>query len=52
VEVNGTTPDLRYTLEVINCPGTCGLAPVMCVDENVYGIPDNSKALNILKEYP
>jgi NADH:ubiquinone oxidoreductase subunit E len=52
VEVNSTTPDLRYTLEVINCPGTCGLAPVICVDEDVYGIPDNSKALDVLKEYP
>ena len=52
VEVNATTPDLRYTLEVINCPGTCGLAPVICVDEDVHGIPEPAKALEILKEYP
>ena len=51
VDVNETTPDLRYTLEVINCPGTCGLAPVLCVDEDVYGIPEPAKAVEILKEY-
>jgi len=52
VDVNETTPDLRYTLEVVNCPGTCGLAPVICVDEDVHGVPEPAKALEILKEYP
>jgi len=52
VDVNETTPDLRYTLEVVNCPGTCGLAPVMCVDDDVHGIAEPAKALEILKEYP
>jgi len=51
IDVNQTTPDLRYTLEVVNCPGTCGLAPVLCVDEDVYGIPEPPKAVEILKEY-
>lgn len=51
IDVNQTTPDFRFTLEVINCPGTCGLAPVMCVDEDVHGIPEPAKALEILKEY-
>lgn len=51
IDVNQTTPDLRYTLEVINCPGTCGLAPVMCVDDDVHGVPEPAKALEILKEY-
>jgi NADH-quinone oxidoreductase subunit E/NADP-reducing hydrogenase subunit HndA len=52
VDVNATTADLRYTLEVVNCPGTCGLAPVMCVDDDVHGIAEPAKALEILKEYP
>jgi NADH:ubiquinone oxidoreductase subunit E len=51
IDVNATTPDLRYTLEVINCPGTCGLAPVICVDDDVYGVPEPAKALEILQEY-
>jgi NADH-quinone oxidoreductase subunit E/NADP-reducing hydrogenase subunit HndA len=52
IDVNQTTPDLRYTLEVVNCPGTCGLAPVLCVDEDVYGIPEPPQAVEILKQYP
>jgi NADH:ubiquinone oxidoreductase subunit E len=52
IDVNATTADLRYTLEVVNCPGTCGLAPVMCVDDDVHGIAEPAKALEILKEYP
>ena len=51
IDVNQTTPDLRYTLEVINCPGTCGLAPVLCVDEDVFGIAEPVRAVEILKEY-
>jgi NADH:ubiquinone oxidoreductase subunit E len=51
IDVNATTPDLIYTLEVVNCPGTCGLAPVMCVDDDVHGITEPAKALEILKEY-
>jgi len=51
IDVNATTADLRYTLEVVNCPGTCGLAPVLCVDEDVHGIAEPAKALEILKEY-
>jgi NADH-quinone oxidoreductase subunit E/NADP-reducing hydrogenase subunit HndA len=51
IDVNATTPDLLYTLEVINCPGTCGLAPVMCVNDDVHGIPEPARALEILKDY-
>jgi NADH:ubiquinone oxidoreductase subunit E len=50
MDVNQTTPDLLFTLEVINCPGTCGLAPVLCVDDDVHGIPEPAKALEILKQ--
>jgi NADH:ubiquinone oxidoreductase subunit E len=32
-----TTEDLEYTLEMIACFGSCALAPVMVVDNNVYG---------------
>ncbi len=52
IDVNETTPDRRFTLEVINCPGTCGLAPVMCVDDDVHGIPEPEKAVEILRDYP
>ncbi len=32
-----TTEDLEYTLEMIACFGSCALAPVMVVDNTVYG---------------
>jgi NADH-quinone oxidoreductase subunit E len=42
VEENGTTEDLRFTLEPVACLGACGLAPVMMVDEDTHGrlVPD------------
>jgi NADH-quinone oxidoreductase subunit E len=32
-----TTPDLLFTIETVSCLGACGLAPVMVVNETVYG---------------
>ena len=51
VEVGGTTPDGYYTLEAIRCIGTCGMAPVMAFDEDVYGEMSVTKAKRLIKEY-
>jgi len=42
VPAGGTSPDYKYTLEIVYCLGSCGLAPVAVVDEKVYGrlVPD------------
>ncbi len=32
-----TSPDYKYTLELVYCVGSCGLAPVAVVDDKVYG---------------
>jgi len=32
-----TTPDLEYSLEAIACFGSCALAPVMVIGQDVYG---------------
>ncbi len=32
-----TTPDGIFTLEATRCLGCCGLAPVMMIDDQVYG---------------
>jgi len=39
---NGTTEDLRFSLEPVACVGACGLAPVMVVDDQTFGraLPD------------
>ncbi|WP_286934786.1 MULTISPECIES: complex I 24 kDa subunit family protein [Aminobacterium] len=37
ISVGETTPDRRFTLETVNCLGACALAPVIMVNEKVYG---------------
>ncbi len=49
VKPGETTSDLEYTLETIACFGSCALAPVMVVDETVYGKMTPEKVTNILK---
>lgn len=46
-----TTEDGKFTLEATRCLGCCGLAPVIMIDEDVYGklVPDDIP--NILKKY-
>ncbi|MGM9992430.1 MAG: NADH-quinone oxidoreductase subunit NuoE [Candidatus Bruticola sp.] len=52
IEVGGTTPDGRFTLEATRCLGCCGLAPVMMIDGEVYGkLEDVSVIGEILKKY-
>jgi NADH-quinone oxidoreductase subunit E len=47
IKDGGTTPDLEYTLETIACFGSCALAPVVVVNDKVYGrmTPDKAKQL-------
>jgi len=45
-----TTPDLSFTLEVVSCLGACGLAPVVVVDDQVYGQVTPSKAVELVDE--
>jgi len=51
VEVGKTTSDGKFTLEAARCLGACGLAPVLMVDDKVYGrlIPDD--VIRIIEEY-
>ncbi len=37
VTAGSTSPDYEYTMEIVYCLGSCGLAPVAVVDEKVYG---------------
>ena len=37
VEVGQTTADGRFTLQATRCLGACGLAPVMTINDEVYG---------------
>jgi len=43
-----TTPDLEYGLETVACFGACALAPVMAVNDKVYGRMTRAKVKEIL----
>lgn len=43
-----TTPDLMFTVETVSCLGACGLAPVIVVNEEVYGQMTADKARNLI----
>ena len=47
VKAGGTTPDGVFTLEATRCLGCCGLAPVIVVDDEVYGrlVPADIKGI-------
>jgi NADH-quinone oxidoreductase subunit E len=46
-----TTPDLRFTLEPVNCLGCCSLGPVMVVDGQFYGKMELDKVSEVLNKY-
>ena len=45
------TPDRRFSLEACRCIGACGLAPVMTVNDEVYGRLTADDVDDILKKY-
>lgn len=51
IEVGETSTDGKFTLEATRCIGACGLAPVLTVNEEVYGRLKESDIKNILVKY-
>lgn len=49
--MNGTTPCGTFTLEFTSCLGLCAVAPVMMINDEVYGNLTPEKAVAILKDY-
>lgn len=48
VSLGETTADGRFTLETTSCLGACGVAPVMSVDDEVYGNLTEAKASDVI----
>ncbi|MBP3876541.1 MAG: NAD(P)H-dependent oxidoreductase subunit E [Lachnospiraceae bacterium] len=46
-----TTEDGLFSLELVNCLGSCALAPVLVVDETYYGKMTLEKLPGILSQY-
>jgi NADH:ubiquinone oxidoreductase subunit E len=51
VEVGGITRDRRFSLEAVRCLGACGLAPVMVIGHDTYGMLEPKKAIEIVASY-
>jgi len=45
------TPDLKFSLDATRCIGACGLAPVLTVNEEVYGRLTPDMVEGIIKQY-
>ena len=46
-----TTKDMKFTLSGLRCIGACGLAPVVMVNDKVYGRVEVTQVKKILDEY-
>ncbi len=51
LKVGGTTKDRFFTLSTARCCGACGLAPVMLIDDEVYGRLNPQKAVQIIQQF-
>ena len=46
-----TTKDMQFTLETVNCVGACSIAPVVIVNDKVFGKQNPIKITQNLKAY-
>ena len=51
IDVDGCTPDGKFSLEATRCIGACGLAPVFTINEDVYGRITTDDVPGILAKY-
>ena len=51
IGIGQTTEDRLFTLSAVRCLGACGLAPVMMIDEEVYGKLDRAKIKAAVDKY-
>lgn len=51
IDVGECTPDGKFSIDATRCIGACGLAPVMTVNDEVYGRLTVDQVEDILKKY-
>lgn len=51
VRAGGTTADGRFSMETVRCVGCCGLAPVIMVENEVYGKLTTEKLPEVISHY-
>ena len=51
IKRGGTTKDLKFTLETVNCVGACALGPMVIIGEDYHGEMTPEGIVSVLKEY-
>ena len=51
IDSGETTPDGKFSIQDTRCLGCCGLAPVMVINEDVYGRLEPADIKDILAKY-
>lgn len=51
LEPGDVTEDGEYSLELVNCLGSCAIAPVMVIDDKYYGKVKPEKLMEIIKNH-
>jgi NADH-quinone oxidoreductase subunit E len=51
VRAGGTTRDMRFSLERVNCLGACALGPLLVVDRTYHGRMKTNTIESILRRY-
>jgi NADH:ubiquinone oxidoreductase subunit E len=46
-----TSPDGMFTIQQVRCIGACSLAPIIKIDDDIYGIVNFKKIPSILSKY-
>jgi len=50
IEAGQTTEDLGFTLEKVNCLGSCALGPLVTVNESYHGKMNSQKISRVIKK--
>ena len=51
VDNGETTEDGLFTLQEARCLGACGIAPVVMIDDKIYGELDSKKTIDLINKY-
>ena len=50
IEPGGTTKDMKFSLETVNCVGACALGPIVIIDGDYTGQMTPAKVKEVLKK--
>ena len=51
IKAGQTTKDGKFTIETVNCLGTCALGPLVVIDNDYHTKLDQRKAAKLVKQY-